>query len=749
MRPTARRNALLVVAASVGLVAVAGLLAPTFFQGTDWILLHLPNKVYAVEALHGGRLPLWNPYVALGRPFLADTETAVLYPPNLLYLALDPSTAVLLVTLAHYVLGLVGMLLLGRSLGMARWVAWLVAACFLWSAPLVARLSAGQVPYSHAMCYLPILFFLALRVQDAFSMGRLAVLAAALALQLLAGHPQIAWITWLGLGAFLLGRALPPTAQPLREAVTGIGGLALGLLAAFLLAGPMLLPFLELVSEGNRAAPSVGFSSGGSQEWWQWTSLALPDGGRRVFPWEVNLYAGLLPVVVGFAGLLRLRSRNVRGLVLAGLAGALVAAGTRTPVFAILYHLVPGLATFHLHSRAAVLVVFALLLGAGLFLSQEHRWRLAAAGLGVGVALAAAGPLAFRLAATRAGAPPGPWPLDRLVLAATVAALAAASLLLPRGRGKVGARVALAVVVLAELGFATTVARRAWHHPRSHASERMVFETLLDAGLYDANGVPPRIALPPWIVRQNAAPLYKWADVSGYNALTLDRVWVYIHESLGLSPPLHENTYPSVHIYDHGPFPWDSMNLVAGWQTLPRSSEPAEEGAGWQPAPGRPVFRRPKDPRAYLATAVKRVSHWREAVDAMASGHDFHRVALVESDTGLPSSADAAGDDTATAEMTSFRPERVVLETEASAPALLVLAEAWYPGWTATVDGVPAPCIPANAWMRAVPVPAGRHEVALRFRSRWLGPGALLSLLAATALAILVGWERRQHHPVR
>jgi hypothetical protein len=748
-----RREALFVVAASVALVALAGLLPPTFFEGRDWLQLHLPNKVHAAESLRGGDLPLWNPYASLGRPFLADTEAAVLYPPNLLYLALDPSSALLLLTLAHFVLGLVGMLALGRALGMERWAAWLAGACFLWSAPLVARLSAGQVPYAHATCYVPLLFLLALRLQDTFSLARLAALASALALQLLCGHPQIAWVTWLGLGAFLLGRALPPTGQPLRAAATGIGGLGLGLLVAFALAGPMLLPFLELASQGNRSAPSVIFSSGGTQEWWQWTSLVLPDGGRRVFHWEVNLYAGLLPVVAGVAGLLRLRDPNVRGLLLAGVAGALVAAGTRTPAFALLYHTVPGLSSFHIHSRAAMLVVFALIVGAGMFLSARDTLptgarvlgqgrRPQAGALGVGVAVALAGPLVFRLAAPAPGAAQEPFPLTRLALAAAVAALAAATLLLRPGRARLGARVALAAVVLAELGLATGVARRTWHFPVSTARERPLFEALLGAGLYDATGVPPRIALPPWIVRQNAGLLYKWADVAGYNALTLNRVWVYLHETLELTAPLDENTYPSRHIYDHGPFPYDSMNLVAGWRTEPRPSRPAAEVVGWQPPPGQPVLRRASDPRAYLAGSVRRVPHWRAAVAAMAEGHDFHRVPLVETDTGLASSDEATPEDTGRVEITSFDPERVVLETQSATPALLVLAEAWYPGWTASVDGAPAPCVPANAWMRAVEVPAGTHRVELRFHSRWLGPGALLALLTAGVLTLLVRRER-------
>jgi hypothetical protein len=743
----ARREALLVLAASIALVVLAYLTPIPFFEGTDWQQLHLLNKTYAAETLTSGRLPLWNPYAGLGRPFLADTETAVLYPPNLIYLLLDPSTALLVLTVAHYALGLLGMIALGRALGLARWATWLAAASFLWSAPLVARLSAGQVPYAHATCYLPLLFFLALRLQDAFSVRRLATLGALLALQLLCGHPQIAWVSWLGVGAFFLGRALPPGDRSAWRVVVGLAGLAAALGVALALAAPMLLPFLELVSQGNRAAPSLAFANGDTLEWWQWTSFALPDGGRRVFIWEANLYAGLLPLVIGLAGLTFLRDRNVRGLVAGGLAGALVACGTRTPAFAVLYYLVPGLSSFHIHARAAVLVVFVLILGAALFLSRSSSPRRSAVVLAVGVGLALAGPLAFRASAPAPEAAQEPFPGGRLALAVGVALLAALAVHFRPGRAAFAARLGLAVLVLAELGASLGPARQVWSFPVVLQGERPLFEGLLEHGLYGDVGVPPRVALPPWGIRHNSGLLYKWSNVSGYNALTLNRVWVYLHENLGLTPPLDENTYPSRRLYDHGPFPYDSMNLVAGWRSEPPSAgrdSGVRNLTGWQPPPGQPVLRRPTDPRAYLAASVQRVGRWSEAVEAMGAGHDFHRAPLVETDTGLPAfdPAESAAPPLGRVDITSFDPEHVVLEADASVPALLVLAEAWYPGWSATVDGAPAPVVPANAWMRAVSVPAGRHRVELRFRSRWLLPGALLSLLTATGLAILIRRER-------
>jgi hypothetical protein len=396
-----------------------------------------------------------------------------------------------------------------------------------------------------------------------------------------------------------------------------------------------------------------------------------------------------------------------------------------------------------------LLVVFVLILGAALFLSRSSPPRRAAATLAIGVGLALAGPLAFRAAAPAPEAAQEAFPWARLALAVGVALLAGLSVHLRSSRAALTARLGLAVLVLAELGSSLGPARRVWSFPVVVQGERPLFEGLLRAGLYGDVGVPPRVALPPWAIRHNSGLLYEWSNVSGYNALTLNRVWVYLHERLGVTPPRDENTYPSRRLYEHGPFPFASMNLVAGWKSEPPSAgrdSGIRNVAGWQPPPGRPVLRPATDPRAYLATSVERVGTWSEAVTAMAAEHDFHRAPLVETDTGLP-----AFDPTATAapspgrvDIVSFDPERVVLEFDASAPSLLVLAEAWYPGWSATVDGAPAALVPANAWMRGVPVPAGRHQVELRFRSRWLVPGALLSLLTAVGLALLVRRERRE-----
>ncbi len=89
-------------------------------------------------------------------------------------------------------------------------------------------------------------------------------------------------------------------------------------------------------------------------------------------------------------------------------------------------------------------------------------------------------------------------------------------------------------------------------------------------------------------------------------------------------------------------------------------------------------------------------------------------------------------------DVTWYAPERVAIEVDADAPGYLVLADAWYPGWEATVDGEPSPIHRADVLFRAVAVDAGRHRVVFTFRPASLRVGAVISLAGLVVLTIVV-----------
>ncbi|MGH7150814.1 MAG: hypothetical protein ACREIU_08955, partial [Planctomycetota bacterium] len=82
-------------------------------------------------------------------------------------------------------------------------------------------------------------------------------------------------------------------------------------------------------------------------------------------------------------------------------------------------------------------------------------------------------------------------------------------------------------------------------------------------------------------------------------------------------------------------------------------------------------------------------------------------------------------------------PNRVRLQVEAGRPALLVLADTFFPGWTARLDGTRVGIVPVAGAVRGVRVPAGSHEVEFRYAPLSFSAGLLLSSLAAALLGAL------------
>jgi hypothetical protein len=96
------------------------------------------------------------------------------------------------------------------------------------------------------------------------------------------------------------------------------------------------------------------------------------------------------------------------------------------------------------------------------------------------------------------------------------------------------------------------------------------------------------------------------------------------------------------------------------------------------------------------------------------------------------------------ARLLRYEPERVLVETVAPAPALLLLADTWDPGWSAHIDGAPADSLAADGALRAVAVPAGRHHVEWTYRTPGLRQGALLSALSLCVFTGLLFVGRRR-----
>ncbi len=633
-----RRNAAAIIA---GLALTVFLLIPerTLVDGYDWAHLHVFYKEFYRTALLQGSLPHWNPFIALGRPLLADVELAVFYPPNLLYLAGVMPGMVLNLWL-HFTLVLLGMLRLTRRLSCRELAGWFAALGFALSAPLLARLQSGQIQVFCSLCWLPWVFATADEVVTTPGGRAAARFALATGLLFLAGSPPIfwiaAWTTGLGLGLRAAFARVPAGTG------RGFAWLLLGAVLAGGLVAVQSLPFLELVAQGNRHGQDAYYALGNNrpvQVAWSVLVARLPGG---FFYWEYNLFSGTLVFLLGAAGFWLRRTPLVFALGLLAGFFLLLALGGATPLLPALVAHVPGWASFRIPSRYGIVTAFALCLLAAHALEQIARWceqrRPGAAGT--------------RLA-----------------------------------YGVVGT---LLVLNVADAGHAQLARGALYTEPPTDIREDELVNVLRASGRLAPGLPPPRVLGPPWLVREDSGLRHGYTTLSGFANPFLTRVWDHLHAAAAVSPSV-----------------LDPVNLPIRLYSTPLVAFPdIDLAARWEPVTERFVLTGPQPARFRLEPEI-------------------------------------AGDRVA---LQAYRNDRLAFETEAAGTRQLVVAEPWYPGWRATIDGQPAEVVVAHDWMRAVTVPGGRHIVELVFRSRWLALGGCISALSLGLLTAL-WWRSKPESP--
>jgi hypothetical protein len=126
---------------------------------------------------------------------------------------------------------------------------------------------------------------------------------------------------------------------------------------------------------------------------------------------------------------------------------------------------------------------------------------------------------------------------------------------------------------------------------------------------------------------------------------------------------------------------------------------------------------------------------------------NFSRSAVIETDEPLAewNHAELATASDERCQITRYDPHRVTVEAELAQPGLLVLSDAWYPGWiaTATHDGQSSelPIYRTNRVLRGVWLPAGKQNVEFRFQSQSFLRGAWISGLSWVCLfAAMTTW---------
>lgn len=723
---------------------------------TQWY----PWRAYAADCIRAGQLPLWNPYVLCGTPFLANFQSAVFYPPNLLYCILSIALATKIIIVLHIWLSGVFAWLFGRLMGAGRWTALAGGIAFAFCGPQLLRVPAGHWGVSCAIPWLALAVFCAEWMIRRPGVWPFLLGVVAVALQVLSGVPQYVLIGAIAVAVFgVLRVALEwPGA---RGAAARLGGIAAFYAVGALLAGVQLLPAMEAASQGARSLPM-------RPEWAQQFSLG-PEclltllapgvfggaGGTvywgRYFYWEMNAYVGIVAFVLALFGLVAGKPRKLAwALGIAAGVMILLALGRHTPVMGLLNALLPfgdslrGASKFLLPFALLTALLAALGLEALLRHKAEEWQRLQ----WIPFAMLAAFVLSLMLlpglqkmvagsGERFGGAHVTTTESMVLYFGRWVMAMALVALLLfvPRMR-RAGERLALGVVIGA---MALDVLVFSWIFTGSWCTFPV------KGGAWPAGaGEALRKAGPEertWAIcgpELNDGMLERVATAEGIEPNPPVRFHL-LFRTLTKQPV---DIAPSIYQLDYGSLPDRvAVGRVLAPVKLGRL-EPGQrlvaQGEKWYVVGSQSAV-----PRAALYRSVRSDAHDLPEALALVARSDPRREVVVEGCTKAQMSSGAS-----TPEPVVFLrddPEEVALKFSATSAGWLVLRDNDFPGWTAELDGRAVEIRPADVAFRAVWVETpGEHTVIFRYRSVMFQAGFACTVCAALVCVLVLVYARKR-----
>lgn len=723
----------------------------------------------------------WTPYLFCGFPTFADPQEMVGYPPAWLLLRTLGSWNVFVI--AGYTLAAAGMHLALRYYTGSHAAALIGAVSYSLGGFLVGHLR--HVTIVHTAAWFPwillaILTLARVRLPGLRATARsagdagaaIAGLAAATAALMLAGHPQIQLYALTFAGALTLilaprvGRDFPD-----RSATRFLLQVGVGVVLGILLYSVQLLPLLELTGEAVRQQLTFEDFGAYALPAAQLPMLVAPlSSGQPLHGYhgawsfeELSGYVGLLPWVLVIAwGTTRPRGRVFWWAVLLAAVGTTLALGNAF-IGAALFHIplfdkfrAPGRHLFEFSAGLSVAAGIAFAQLRALPVAQRRRALAMGAGITLVVvlgALAVVGSARPAASGTRTSMLLTTWlPLLLVTLVGLLTYWWSAR----PDRWRSAALVAFVVADMTGSAYF-----HEWRHP---VGVEQAQPTPLVTALREKLGSTGQRYTPLLGTRQpgadgtpNRTRLWQLPSTSGFNPLRL-RHYVDL-TGIDLAGVVQLQTLAAE---DRALDIFASRYLVLPQLLLERWSPPVHfrRTKEFELATTSAVFENTRAlPRAWLVYDALVLSD-DDAILAIktsqlppsAGGRTFRPEQQAIVSEPLPNPLGPV-DTSARVDIVEFEGEALQdgalrLQVKTSTPALLVLSDVYYPGWTATIGDAPHTVVRTNHALRGVVVPAGDHSVKLRFepRSRALGrglTGAALAVVVALLVSALVLRARR------
>ncbi len=729
---------------------------------SDCTFSYYPRRVFATRMIRQGEIPFWNPHQFCGTPFLANFQSAVFYPVNLMLYGFEPTTQMDLFIYIHFLIAAVFTYLLARKLGLSSAASVVSAVAYTFCGFMVTRY--GQPTFISTASWLPAVLYFAEHLIESPGLRRAGLLSLAVSLCIMAGFPQLVMLTIYTLLFYVIMRLVLTKAVSLRWKTFTLMFVLISVVVACLVCAFQLFPTYELSKFSYRKELPYEMILSSAHHKLVSLKYLIPDilghpadigviskalhkvrGGATFSQNYVSTtgYVGILPLLLALLGLSVPRRRMIPFVVLSAVA-LLVVFGTG--LLALLYRFIPG---FNFSRVDRVIVIYmasvSILAGYGFDVARSGTagkrnlyFGLGFVGFAIGLAVWLRA-LGLDVVLKEAGDPVAretylDYASGKIALFLVIAALSGGLLIAARWRRLSGpvfliATVALLMIDLVPNGLMFKVSQPAGGvvPPSSFVEEMKAEKGLWRFAKFGAPVIP-----------SNTATLLELDDIHGYDALNVNH---YI-EVLGAV---------------------DSTVIATSNAALRRRIGPIGDREGLESKvldllnvkhvlsvlelPGG--IRRPVSwvnvnhlPRAFLVNRPRYFDTFGEILAYMKGGRfdPASEVLLKRNDLG---DGEEPGDtlsavDTGTVEIVEHTPNKVEFRVNALSTCYLVVSDVYFPGWRVFIDGDEGDLLRADYAFRAVRLGPGMHNVRMTYLPVYFRIGVIFSGAGIALLAVLI-----------
>jgi uncharacterized protein DUF6541 len=734
--------------------------------GQDTVAAGIMFRKFFVEHIRAlGRMPLWNPYLFGGVPTIEAGSGDILYPASVLHFLLPLTSALAWKLILHVYLAGLFIYLAARALGARRYVALFAGSAYLLSANLVSLVWGGQDGKMYVIALFPAALWLLVTALARRSWLRFLWLGVVAGLMVVA-HPQLAYYAYIALAAYAVGSLWVRRREGGAFIASSLAGAMVAAVTAVGVAAVVLLPMYRYLREDSpRAGPGRGFeySASWSLHAEEALSFFIPEfsgtdvqsetyWGKNPFKHNSE-YGGALVFVLGIASLAGLKGDRRRwGLGAMAAVALLYALGAGTPVFRLLYSVVPGLKNFRAPSLAAFVAIASLTLLASLFLDRVLAEGDQRARKIMSNALLAGAIIALLIGVIALAGGVGLYGTWSSIFGSAEGGSRAAAFTADVPRIAAGA---LIVALLCGLAWLAVFLWGKGTLRPAHVVIILTGLTVFDLLRVDSRYIqivryddffPPDQGIEA--LRSRLAP--------GERVLTVGAVYPEgFLASYGVPEVFgyHGNQlrwYNALTRYDVRQSARTAEELQQYWLSFLSSAALRALAARYVLLPGQvelPGFKLlGVDQRVAVYTNEGAMPAAAVVPEVQVEPDSARRIGILWSPTFDPTKttiveqpvlAVGQAGGTGTAVIEGNGDDTLAVRVRSSGPALLTVSRTYHPSWEAEIDGAPAPILRANHALMAVPLSgSGEHRVLLRYRPRIVYLAATVT--AATWIIVLL-----------